>query len=92
MTEPVIDFYVEKIRKANDLQKTAIAKMLFANFVDEDSNEFVRTNCLAIAEVTWEEYNNTAIVDMLELYSEYMMKDNGVKKRYAERFLKKSVQ
>ncbi|MCU4785577.1 hypothetical protein OCF11_14100 [Bacillus cereus] len=89
MTEPVIDFYVEKIRKANDLQKTAIAKMLFANFVDEDSNEFVRTNCLAIAEVTWEEYNNTAIVDMLELYSEYMMKDNGVKKRYAERFFEK---
>ncbi|MFF1291595.1 hypothetical protein ACFVXR_29960 [Bacillus thuringiensis] len=89
MPQQTIDFYVEKIRKSNDLQKTAIAKLLFVNFVADDADEFVRTNCLAIAEATWEEYNNTAILELLELYSEYMIKDKRTKKSYAERFFEK---
>ncbi|MER0465628.1 hypothetical protein ABR330_02795 [Bacillus cabrialesii subsp. cabrialesii] len=89
MTEQAIEYYVDKISKANDLQKSAILKLLFVNYVDEDSDEFVRSNCLAIAELTWEEYDNSAIVELLELYSDYMLKDKIIQRLYAERFFEK---
>ncbi|MBT2740541.1 hypothetical protein [Bacillus sp. ISL-77] len=89
MTEQAVTYYVDKIRKANDLQKSAISKLVFVNYVDEDSDEFVRTNCLAIAEATWEEYDSSAIVELLELYSDYMLKDKIKKRQYAERFFEK---
>lgn len=89
MTEQAIEHYVDMIKMANDLQKSAILKLIFANYVDENSDEFVRTNCLAIAEITWEEYDDSAIVELLELYSEYMIKDKVKKRRYAERFFEK---
>lgn len=89
LNEQSIDYYVDKIRRANDLQKSSILKLLFVNYVDETSDEFVRTNCLAIATLTWTEYDNAAILELLELYSEYMLKDKVKKRQYSERFFEK---
>ncbi|WP_077210740.1 hypothetical protein [Bacillus dakarensis] len=89
LNQQSIEYYAEKIKKANDLQKSSILKLLFVNYVDEDSDEFVRTNCLAIATSTWAEYDNAAIVELLGLYSDYMLKDKVKKRQYAERFFEK---
>ncbi|WJE48934.1 hypothetical protein QRD90_06970 [Peribacillus frigoritolerans] len=81
--------FVEKILRANDLQKTAILKMLFANYVDEKNDEYVRQNCLLISQDTWGTYNDNAIAELLGLYSSYMMKSSASKKGYSERFFEK---
>ncbi|MEH7051647.1 hypothetical protein [Bacillus pseudomycoides] len=89
ISEQTKDTFVEKILKANDLQKSAILKMLFANYVDEKSDENVRNNCLIISQDTWGTYNENAIADILGLYSSYMMKSSNTKKAYSERFFEK---
>lgn len=89
LSEQTIEYYVDKIKKTNDLQKSSIIKLLFANYVEEDSDEVIRTNCLSIASLTWEEYDNSAVVELLELYSNYMLKDKVKKRQYAERFFEK---
>jgi len=83
------DAYVEKILKANDLQKSAILKVLFANYVDEKKDEHTRQNSLLISQETWDTYNDDAIAEILGLYSSYMMKGSTTKKRYSERFFEK---
>ncbi|MED4714406.1 MULTISPECIES: hypothetical protein [Bacillus] len=89
ISEQTKDTFVEKILKANDLQKSAILKMLFANYVDEKNNENVRLNCLLISQDTWNTYNENAIAEILGLYSSYMMKNSNTKKAYSERFFEK---
>lgn len=89
LSKESVEYYVEKVKKANDLQQSSILKLLFVNYVDENSDEFVRTNCLAIATSTWEDYDNAGIVDLLGLYSDYMLKDKVKKRQYAERFFEK---
>lgn len=88
-TEQIIEFYTEKVKKANELQKASILKVIFANYIDEEVDEYVRSNCLTIASRTWEEYDNAAIVELLEMYSGYMLKDQTKKRQYAERFFEK---
>ncbi|MBW3700776.1 hypothetical protein PQS34_03810 [Bacillus altitudinis] len=78
----------EKIEKANDMQKTAILKVLFANYVDETTDEIVRTNCLELASRTWEAYSEVAMSEILALHSSYILKDKS-KKQYSERFFEK---
>lgn len=81
--------FIDKIKKANELQQSAILKMLFSNYVDEDNDEFVRNNCLKILEKTWHVYNQSAIAEVLELYATFAIKGAKLKKKYAERLFEK---
>ncbi|MEH7887005.1 hypothetical protein V7654_22135 [Bacillus sp. JJ1609] len=89
ISDQVKETYVEKIQRANELQRSAILKMLFANYVDEKNDENVRGNCLTITRDTWDSYSDNAIAELLGLYSSYMMKGSADKKGYSERFFEK---
>ncbi|MCY8068747.1 hypothetical protein MOF28_00420 [Bacillus haynesii] len=88
MDEHTIETFTEKILRANDLQKSAILKMLFTNYVDETNDEYVRENCLLISQNTWSTYSDNAIGEILGVYSSYIIKSN-TKKQYSERFFEK---
>ncbi|SLB12424.1 Uncharacterised protein [Mycobacteroides abscessus subsp. massiliense] len=88
MDSQTIETFTEKILRANDLQKSAILKMLFANYVDEKNDEYVRENCLIISQKTWKTYSDNAIGEILGEYSSYMIKSKS-KKQYSERFFEK---
>jgi hypothetical protein len=79
---------IEKIEQANELQKSAILKVLFSNYVDENNDEFVRQNCLNLSIGTWGYYSDEAMAEVLSLYSSYILK-NKSKKQLSDRFFEK---
>jgi hypothetical protein len=78
----------ERIRKTNDLQKTAILKALFGIYVDEQNDEFVRQNCLDLSRRNWLNFSERAKSELTILYSEYLLQDN-TKKQYAKNYFEK---
>jgi hypothetical protein len=71
--------FSDKILRANEMQKSAILKVLFSNYVDEKNDEHFRKNCLSIVQDTWNEYNDEAIAEISGLYSSYIMKNASKK-------------
>lgn len=78
----------ERIRKTNDLQKTAILKALFGIYADEKNDEFVRQNCLDLSRKNWLFFSERAKSELTILYSEYLIQDN-TKKQYAKNYFEK---
>lgn len=89
LNELTKETFIEKIKKANELQQSAILKMLFSNYVDDVSDEFVRNNCLEILGQTWGVYNQSAVAEIIELYASYSIKGATLKKQYSERLFEK---
>jgi len=78
----------ERIKKTNDLQKTAILKALFGIYSDEKNDEFVRQNCLDLSRKNWLFFSERAKSELAILYSEYLLQDN-TKKQYARNYFEK---
>ncbi len=88
LRKEAIEELSERIRKTNDLQKTAILKALFGIYVDENNDEYVRQNCLNISKNNWDTFTERAKSELSILYSEYLLQDN-TKKQYARNFFEK---
>jgi len=78
----------ERIKKTNELQKTAILKALFGIYVDERNDEFIRQNCLDLSRRNWDNFTEQAKSEIISLFSEYLIQDN-TKKQYAKLYLEK---
>lgn len=78
----------DRIKKTNDLQKTAILKAIFANYVDERNDEFIRQNCLDLSRLNWEYFSEQAKSEIVVLFSGYLIQDN-TKKQYAKLYFEK---
>lgn len=78
----------DRVKKTNDLQKTAILKAIFANYVDEKNDEFVRQNCLDLSRLNWDYFSEQAKSEIVVLFSSYLIQDN-TKKQYAKLYFEK---
>lgn len=78
----------ERIKKTNELQKTAILKALFGIYVDERNDEYIRQNCLDLSTLTWTSFTERAKGELAILYSTYLLLDD-TKKQYAKNFFEK---
>ncbi len=78
----------DRIRKTNDLQKTAILKALFGIYVDERNDEYIRQNCLDVSRENWSHFSERAQSELTILYSEYLLQDN-TKKQYSKNYFEK---
>lgn len=88
LNEEALSELTGRIRKTNDLQKTAILKSLFGIYVDEKNDEFVRQNCLDISRLNWLNFSERAKSELTILYSEYLLQDN-TKKQYSKNYFEK---
>lgn len=78
----------DRIKKTNDLQKSAFLKALFGIYVDEHNDEFVRQNCLDLSRKNWVSFSERAKSELVILYGEYLLQEN-TKKQYAKNFFEK---
>lgn len=78
----------ERIRRTNELQKTAILKALFGIYVDERKDEHERQNCLDLSRENWDYFSEQAKAEIVAMFSEYLIQDN-TKKQYAKLYFEK---
>jgi hypothetical protein len=78
----------DRIKKTNELQKSAIIKALFGLYVDERNDEFVRQNTLDLSIATWNLFNERAKAELAILYSGYLLLED-TKKQYARNYFEK---
>lgn len=88
LDKEALDELSERIRRTNDLQKTAILKAIFATYVDEKNDEFVRQNCLDLSRQNWDYFSEQAKAEVVVLFSSYLIQDN-TKKQYAKNYFEK---
>ena len=78
----------DRIRRTNELQKTAILKALFGIYVDERKDEHERQNCLDLSRENWDYFSEQAKGEVVSMFSEYLIQDN-TKKQYAKLYFEK---
>lgn len=78
----------DRIRRTNELQKTAILKALFGIYVDERKDEHERQNCLDLSRENWDFFTEQAKSEIVAMFSAYLIQDN-TKKQYAKLYFEK---